>query len=49
MGTRDKDSWKSKMGVELSGLEGTRDFLVAIGLIAVVVIVGMLIAFIAFG
>jgi hypothetical protein len=46
---RKQTSWKTKMGVEFSGLEGTRDFLVAFGFVLILIIVGMLIAYITFG
>lgn len=46
---RPRDSWKRKMGVEFSGLERSRDFLVAFLFFAVFVIIAMVIAFIAFG
>ncbi len=37
------------MGVEFSGLEGPRDFLIAISIGAAFVIVALVIAFLAFG
>lgn len=43
------ESWKSKMGVEFSGLERPRDFLVALAVLAVFVLIAMAIAFVAFG
>ena len=49
MNTEEQNSWKKKMGVELSGLEGTRDFLVALGFVLVMITVAMVIAFVMFG
>jgi hypothetical protein len=49
MAEREHTSWKTKMGVQLSGLEGTRDFLVALGFVAVLITTAMLIAYISFG
>jgi hypothetical protein len=43
------DTWKSKMGVEFSGLETARDFLVAIAALVGLVLVAIAIAFVAFG
>lgn len=44
-----RDPWKKRMGVEFSGLEATRDFFVALGFLAILIISGMLIAYFAFG
>lgn len=44
-----RNSSKRKMGPELSGLEGPRDFLVGILFLVVLILVAMLIAFVAFG
>ena len=44
-----RDAWKRKMGPEFSGLERTRDFLVALAALAIFIGVAMVIAFIAFG
>lgn len=41
--------WKKKMGTEFSGLENTRDFLVAIAIVLVFVAIAGVIAFVAFG
>ena len=49
MEKQDDTSWKTKMGVEFSGLEGTRDFFVALGFIVILITVGMVIAYMAFG
>lgn len=49
MAEREHTSWKTKMGVEFSGFEGTRDFLVAFGFVALVITVGMIIAYLSFG
>jgi hypothetical protein len=46
---RDADAWKEKMGPEFSGLERTRDFLVALLFVAALVIVASVIAYLAFG
>jgi hypothetical protein len=43
------DSWKSKMGVEFSGLENATDFMVAVGIGVTFVILAMVIAYLAFG
>ena len=42
-------SWKKKMGVELSGLERPRDFLVAFLFLAVFLAVAAVIAYVNFG
>jgi len=44
----ERDAWKQKMGVEFSGLERSRDFLVAFVFFAVFVIIAMVIAFLMF-
>ena len=44
-----RDAWKRKMGPEFSGLERTRDFLVALAALVIFIGVAMVIAFIAFG
>jgi hypothetical protein len=44
-----RNPWKRKMGVEFSGLEAPRDFLVAILALVGLVLVAMVIAFVAFG
>jgi len=49
MKTHERDHWKRKMGVEFSGLERSRDFLVAFAFVAVLFVVAMVIAFVAFG
>lgn len=46
---KERDSWKRRMGVEFSGLERSRDFLVAFVFFVVFVIIAMVIAFIMFG
>lgn len=43
------EPWKRKMGVEFSGLENTRDFIVALGCFALLVAVAAAVAFVAFG
>ena len=47
--TKPRDTWKNRIGVEFSGLERTRDFLIGIAFFVVLVVVAMLIAFFAFG
>lgn len=37
------------MGVEFSGLEGSRDFLVAFGFLAALGVIAAIVAFVAFG
>jgi hypothetical protein len=44
-----RHSSNRKMGVEFSGLEGVRDFLVAFLFLAILMGVAMVIAFVAFG
>jgi hypothetical protein len=44
-----RDAWKNKMGPEFSGFERTRDFLVALLALAILIGVAMVIAFVAFG
>lgn len=44
-----RDPWKRKMGPEFSGLERPSDFLAAIAIIAAIVIVGLVIAWLASG
>ena len=44
-----RNPWKRKMGPEFSGFERTRDFLVAIGFVAALIGVGMVIAYLSFG
>lgn len=43
------DSWKRRIGAELSGLERPRDFLIAFAFLIVFVLVAAVIAWIAFG
>ena len=43
------DSWKRRIGAELSGLERPRDFLVAFIFLVVFILVAAVIAWIAFG
>ena len=43
------DPWKSKVGVEFSGLERTSDVLVAAGICVTFAILAMVIAFLAVG
>jgi hypothetical protein len=43
------DSWKSRIGAELSGLERPRDFLVAFAFLIGFILVAAVIAWIAFG
>ena len=45
----ERHSSNRKMGVEFSGLEGVRDFLVAFLFLAILIGVAMVIAFVAFG
>jgi hypothetical protein len=45
----DRASWKRKIGVELSGLERPRDFLVAFLFLVAFVAVAATIAYVAFG
>lgn len=45
----DSDSWKKRIGVEFSGLERPRDFLVAFAFLVGFVMVAAVIAWIAFG
>lgn len=48
--TKSEDTnWKTKMGVEFSGLQGTREFLFAFGCVALLIAIGMLIAYLSFG
>ena len=44
-----RDTWKRKMGPEFSGFERSRDFLVAIVAVGILIGLGMLIAFLSFG
>lgn len=44
-----RNSWKSKMGVEFSGLERPSDFWIAIAIFVAFVTIAMVIAFVAFG
>lgn len=46
---KERDPWRRKMGAEFSGLEHARDFIVAFIFIAILVLVAMVIAYIAFG
>lgn len=43
------DSWKRKMGVEFSGLERFRDYVVAFAFALVFVAIAGIIAYVAFG
>lgn len=43
-----REPWKRKMGTEFSGLERTRDFVIAIAVWVVIVVIAMVIAFFAF-
>ena len=44
-----RNAWKKKMGPEFSGFERTHDFLIAILAVAILVGLGMVIAFLSFG
>lgn len=44
-----RDTWKRKMGPEFSGFERTRDFLVALMFVALLIGTGMVIAYLSFG
>ena len=46
---RIRNPWKRKMGVEFSGLQGPRDFLVGLLFVVLLVGAGMVIAFLSFG
>lgn len=45
----DEQSWKRKIGVELSGLERPRDFVIAFAFLIGFILVAAVIAFVMFG